>query len=98
MVETPDTDIDRGVELDIDLPDDADDEEAAAIAAAVGAHVRDSRLAAATTPETERTADAWAGQRWVFAGRLRVVNGRSVRVTDATPADRWVAADRADRL
>ncbi|MFC6736638.1 acc operon protein, partial [Halolamina salina] len=30
----------------LDLPDDADDAEAAAIAAAVGAHIRDSEAAA----------------------------------------------------
>ncbi|WP_338739627.1 acc operon protein [Haloplanus salilacus] len=83
-------------DLDLDVPEDADDEEAAAIAAAVGAHVRDGYLAAAATADEE--ADTWADGRWVFAGRLATLQGQSVRVTDGTPTDEWTAAGRADRL
>jgi hypothetical protein len=90
MVRTPST--------DIDVPDDADDEEAAAIAAAVGAHVRDGYLAAAAAADGEAAADAWTDRRWTFAGRLETLQGRAARVSDATPTDEWTAAGRTDRL
>ncbi|GAB6861381.1 hypothetical protein JCM17092_14700 [Haloplanus litoreus] len=80
----------------LDIPNDATDEEAAAIAAAVGAHVRDSYLAAvAATASTEET---WDGDRWSFAGRIHGLQGRSVRVPETAPTDAWTAAGRTDRL
>ncbi|GAB3322476.1 acc operon protein [Haloplanus rallus] len=82
---------------ELDVPADADAEEAAAIAAAVGAHVRDGEraaAAAATTPSDE----GWDGRRWTFAGRIDGLQSRSVRVPDGAPTDGWTAAGRTDRL
>ena len=73
------------------LPEDVDSEEAAAIAAAVRAHLRAEEMAAATTPE--RT---WEGLRWSFAGRVGPL-ARS-RVPRSAPTDGWTAAGRADRF
>nr|WP_251343313.1 acc operon protein [Haloplanus sp. GDY1] len=82
--------------MELDIPDDADDEEAAAIAAAVGAHVRDSHLAAAAAAESAE--ETWDGKRWPFAGRIEGLQGRSVRVPDGTPTDAWAASGRTDRF
>lgn len=79
------------------LPDDADEAEAAAIAAAVAAHIRDGELAAAAAA-AEETAETWDGKRWAFAGRLEGVSGRSARVPDGAPTNAWTAAARADRF
>jgi ribulose 1,5-bisphosphate carboxylase large subunit-like protein len=78
------------------LPDDADASEAAAIVAAVGAHMRDQEAAAAAAAEEE--ADSWAGKRWSFTGRVEALQARTVRVRDGTPTDAWTAAGRTDRL
>ena len=77
----------------LSIPDDADADEAAAIAAAVGAHLTDLELAARESPEP-----TWRGEKWRFAGRTEAVAGRPLRVTDGTPTDAWTAAGRADRL
>ena len=80
----------------LSIPDDAGDEEAAAIAAAVGAHLRDVERAA-----TAAAADAdpsWQGKRWAFAGRIEASQGRSVRVPENAPTDAWSAAGRTDRF
>jgi len=81
----------------LDIPDDADDAEAAAIAAAVGAHVRDGERAAAAAAAAP-TEERWNGRRWVFAGRVESLQGRSVRIPDGVPTDDWTAAGRTDRL
>ncbi|MDZ5811439.1 hypothetical protein U4E84_08780 [Halorubrum sp. AD140] len=78
------------------IPDDADDAEAAAIAAAVAAHLRDGELAAAAAAEAE--APGWDGERWSFAGRIDRLSGRSVRVPAGAPTDPWTAAGRAGRF
>jgi hypothetical protein len=78
------------------IPDDADDAEAAAIAAAVGAHLTDQQAAAAAAAaETEPT---WEGKRWAFTGRMESIQGRSIRVPEGAPTDAWAAAGRADRF
>lgn len=79
------------------LPDDADATEAAAIAAAVSAHMRDQEAAAAAAA-AETEGDSWDGKRWGFAGRVESLQRRTVRVRDGTPTDAWSAAGRADRL
>ncbi|WP_256684432.1 acc operon protein [Halococcus qingdaonensis] len=85
----------RADEIAAALPDDAAADEAAAIAAAMSAHLADrERAALADEDETP----SWTGERWRFAGRLRALGGRSVRVTLDTPTDPWSAAGRADRL
>ena len=64
MVDLPD------VDGSLSLPADADAEEAAALVAAVGAHLRDQRVAAAAAAAaSEDETDSWAGRRWQFAGR-----------------------------
>jgi hypothetical protein len=72
--------------------DDADPDEAAAVVAAVHAHLRDGRVASSPPPET------WDGKRWAFAGRMRALAGQSPRVPDGAPTDAWTAAGRADRF
>ena len=79
--------------MNLDVPDDADDAEAAAIAAAVGAHLHDTDRAAAATESGET--ETWNGRRGSFAGRIE---GRSTRVPDAAPTDAWTAAGRVDRF
>jgi hypothetical protein len=81
----------------LDLPDDADEAEAAAIVAAVGAHIRDGEAAAAAEA-AENEAESWQGKRWGFAGRVESTQRRTVRVRDGTPTDAWSAAGRSDRL
>jgi hypothetical protein len=71
--------------------EDADPDEAAAVAAALHAHVAGG-APAAPPPET------WDGERWAFAGRLRALGGRSARVPDGAPTDAWAAAGRVDRF
>ncbi len=78
----------------LDLPDDADDAEAAAIAAAVRAHV-----AAGEADDGDGNAErGWRGRRWRFRGRVETLQRRRVRVPTAAPQDAWTAAGRTDRL
>ncbi|WP_235027985.1 hypothetical protein [Halorubrum sp. JWXQ-INN 858] len=79
----------------LSIPDDADDAEAAAIAAAVGAHLRDREVAAAEAADDDAS---WHGRRWAFAGRVDRLQGRPVRVPTGTPTDPWTAAGRIDRF
>ena len=82
---------------ELDVPDTATPEEAAAIAAAIDAHLRDE---AASGPVTEGETDAddsWTGERWRFRGRLEALGEQSVRVPDGAPTDPWAAAGRTDR-
>ena len=80
--------------VDLTLPDNASEEEAAAIAAAIGAHLRDQELAAQEDEEEE----SWDGKRWAFAGRLRGLQGRASRVPTGAPTDAWAASGRTDRF
>ncbi|WP_049936637.1 hypothetical protein [Haloplanus natans] len=82
---------------ELDIPDDADDAEAAAIAAAVGAHVNDQARAAAAAAAGGDD-DAWRGRKWTFAGRIDGLQGRSIRVPETAPTDAWTAAGRTDRF
>ncbi|MFC7230250.1 hypothetical protein ACFQMM_00570 [Saliphagus sp. GCM10025308] len=96
--EPTDTAIDVDVTLEesvsITLPADATSEEAAAIAAAIGAHLRDLEAAAAAQTDEE----TWDGKRWSFAGRIDAQQGRTVRVPTRAPTNPWAAAGRADRF
>jgi hypothetical protein len=76
----------------------ADADEAAAVVAAIGAHLRDQELAAAAAAAAaDAESETWAGRRWSFGTRLD--RGRSdLRIPDGTPTDPWTAAGRADRL
>jgi hypothetical protein len=80
----------------LSIPDDADPEEAAAIAAAVGAHLHDQQVAAAAaTADDEET---WNDRRWQYAGRLHSVTGCSHRVPSGAPTNAWAASGRTDRF
>jgi len=73
--------------------------EAAAIAAAVAAHLRDGeRAAAARAAAAADDNPDWEGKRWSFAGRVDRLQNRSVRVPVDAPTDPWTAAGRADRF
>jgi len=80
----------------LSIPDDAGDAEAAAIAAAVAAHLRDGERAAAAMAADDEP--DWEGERWSFAGRVDRLQNRSVRVPVDAPTDPWTAAGRADRF
>ncbi len=82
----------------LDLPPDADAEEAAAIVAAVGAHLRDGELAARAAVRARRAEESWDDRRWQFAGRLSGLGHRAARVPDGAPTDGWTAAARRDRF
>lgn len=79
----------------LSIPADADESEAAAIAAAVGAHVTDLERTAAASGGDEAS---WRDRKWSFAGRVRGVQGREVRVPDGAPTDAWTASGRTDRF
>lgn len=81
----------------VSLPPDAAPDEAAAIVAAVGAHLRDREAAAAAAAAGEES-DDWDGDRWRFAGRLATTTGRGGRVPRGAPTDDWTAAGRRDRF
>lgn len=80
----------------IDLPDDADSDEAAAIAAAIGAHLHDQAAAAAAAASEEEA--SWDGKRWSYAGRMEQIQARRVRVPSNAPRDAWQASGRTDRM
>jgi hypothetical protein len=79
------------------LADDADADEAAAVAAAIGAHIRDQELAAAAAAG-EDSGPNWADGKWEFASKVARKRRRSVRVQTDAPKDPWTAAGRADRM
>jgi uncharacterized membrane protein len=83
-------------DADLRVPDDATDEEAAAIAAAIGAHLRAQAAAAAAAEDDEEA--SWDGKRWTFGGRLRGLQGRAGRVPTGAPTDAWAASGRTDRF
>lgn len=75
------------------IPPDATPEETAAIMAAVGAHLRDQRVAS-----EDGDAESWEGKRFAFAGRIEGLTGQSRRVPLEAPTDNWTAAGRLDRV
>lgn len=81
-------------ELAAAIPD-AESEEAAAIAAAIGAHLR----VEAADAEEGQPAELWEGRRWGFAGRVENTQGRRLqRVPRDAPADPWAASGRTSRM
>jgi hypothetical protein len=85
----------------LELPPEVTRAEAAAIAAAIGAHLRDREAAAAVaraTQDAEDRRDGWDGRRFQFAGRLEGLTGRSRRVPQNAPGDGWTAAGRFEGL
>ena len=80
----------------VEIPPTATEEEAAAILAAVGAHIRDREAAAAAAAASAEP--TWEGDRFTFAGRIEQTQGRSVRVPTEAPRNAWTAAGRTDRF
>ncbi|ELZ96738.1 hypothetical protein C440_03153 [Haloferax mucosum ATCC BAA-1512] len=80
----------------LSIPDDADPEEAAAIVAAVGAHIHDQTVAAAAAAADD--GETWTDKRWQYAGRLDSVTGCARRVPSGAPTDAWAASGRVDRF
>jgi len=77
----------------------ASPDEAAAIAVAIGAHVRDGELAAAAAAASSgNEVPDWEGREWTFAGRIEATQQRTIRIRDDAPGDEWTAAGRTDRM
>ncbi len=83
-----------GPQYRLNIPDAASPDEAAAISAVVGAHLRDAEVAAAE----DEPPDPWAQRRWSFAGRIESLQGRRVRLRDGVSSDAWTASGRTDRF
>jgi len=77
---------------------DASDEEAAAIAAAIAAHLRDRQAAAAAAADTDKSDADESRRSWAFAGRLEAIGEASGRPPVDAPESAWGAARRADRF
>ena len=82
----------------LSIPPTATPEEAAAIAAAVGAHIRDQQMAAVAAAAAGDEEITWDGKRWQFAGRVEALSGVSSRVPRGAPTDEWTAAGRMEGL
>ena len=80
--------------MKIDLPEDADEDEAAAIVAALNAHVGAQIRAAAD----EEGSDDWNERQWSFASRIGDIQHRRVRVPRHAPRDPWTASGRTRRM
>ncbi|MFC7250215.1 acc operon protein [Halomicroarcula sp. GCM10025324] len=79
------------------LPDAADDE-AAAIAVAIGAHMTDQQRAAAAAAAAAGDDPTWDGKEWTFSKRVADTQRRHVTVPADAPTDPWSAAGRTDRM
>ncbi|MBX0294152.1 hypothetical protein [Haloarcula nitratireducens] len=88
----PTVTVPAGDELDVSLPDDATAAEAAAISAAIGAHLSDRQRAAAAAAATRESADY--ANEWTLAGRLERF-GKRRRPARVERGDEWKAAARA---
>jgi hypothetical protein len=82
-------------EYEFDVPDDASEDEAVAIAAVVNAHLAALEAAADTEESAE---EPWNPRRWSFAGRVSVLQRRETRVPMSAPEDAWTAAGRTTRM
>ena len=86
--------------MEIHVPEDADEDETAAIAAALNAYVgmQVRALAEAEAETGNEEGRRWADRRWSFAGRIGDVQRRRVRVPRYAPSDPWTAAGRTRRM
>ena len=78
--------------------DVADDHEAAAITAAIAAHLRDRQAAAAAAAAADEDDERESRRTWAFAGRLEAIGETAGRPPNNTPRNGWSAASRADRF
>jgi len=83
---------------ELELPETATAEEAAAIAAAIAAHIREQEAAVAAAAEAAAGTERWDGKRFQFAGRTEAVFGKPQRAPQNAPTDEWTTAGRLDRL
>ncbi len=73
------------------IPPDASPEEAAALAAAIDAH-----LAVTGSDEGADDGETGNGRRWRLQSRIETVTGCSGRVPRQAPVDMWRAANRME--
>lgn len=85
-------------QFDLDIPTDANPDEAAAIAAAVSAHLAAMEAAAVAAAASDEDEKTWEGMKWTLAGRLRRLQHRTERVPNRAPRNAWTAAGRTDRF
>lgn len=76
----------------LDIPDDADEAEAAAITAVFRTLAAEAE-AAASEAESESPRN-----RWRFTSRIEALQSRRVRAPIDAPRDDWAAAGRTDRF
>mgnify|MGYP006297925139 FL=1 len=86
------SDADATPEIRVSIPDDATDAEAAAISAAISAHVTDRQRAAAAAAAASDTAEYV--DQWTLAGRLERF-GKHLHPRDVERGEEWKAAGRA---
>ena len=79
---------------EFDIPDDASEDEAVAIAAVLNAHL----AARGEGDEESDDSGAWNPRRWSFAGRVSALQRREARVPESAPEDAWTAAGRTTRM
>ena len=79
--------------MSLEISPTATEDEAAAIAAAVSAHIHDQEQAATAGDNEEET---WEGDQWQFAARMQQMKRKSVRIPKTAPTDPWTAADRLE--
>ena len=79
--------------MEIDIPDDADESEAAAITVALRTIAAEAEARAAAEGSAEPSRDPWG-----FSGRIEGLQSRRVRAPTGAPADDWSAAGRTDRF
>jgi len=78
--------------MELELPDDADESEAAAIAAVFRTLTAEAE-AAAGDGDGRPTRDPWA-----FSGRIDGLQSRRIRAPTGAPRDDWSAAGRTNRF
>ena len=74
----------------LDIPDDADADEAAAITAVVRTLLAETEVAG--------DGDSASPDSWRLAGRIEALQNRRVRVPRDAPKDEWTAVARAERF
>ncbi len=80
----------------LSVPERATPPQIAAIAAAVGTHIRDQEITLAHEADTDEE-ETWDGRRFAFAGRLEGLSGHGSRVPHEAPTDKWTATGRQER-